>query len=828
MNHPRQRPALSTIEPLESRIAPAVILAFTDNVDQDQVKLISNKALTATVTYAPNGSPAAIVLSGAGLDGANVTTVVTRSATGDGLVNIGGIFAQGLDLGAVTVSGDLGKIVCGNAGSPLPGLKSLKARSMGLFGTVTQGGGDLYSEVTGDAGSIAIARDVVGANWNITGSAKSIQIGGDLRGTADGYSGRLMANSFGTVRIGGDLVAGAGDESAKIAATKNLGKLTIGGSMIGAIDLSPDPNTAQIFVGGDAGPIFIGRDLVGAVSEERAIAILGKAGAITVGGSILGGAGKHSGSIVLSGDAGAIKIGRDLHGGDGEFSASILVTGKVGGFSVGRDVRGGSGKYMNGPTIMQVAFASSTGPVKIGGAVVGGTGIGSAVLNLGTGAPSLTVGGSIIGGGAPLAPGFSGVGAGAISTGNTPSVTIGGSLSGGQYNGGNLILISCTKLTIKGSLVGSNVIDVNTIGDALLRVTGNLGTGFIGGSVIGPGAGSFGSSTIEIKGSLGTLQIAGSLVGGAGVSSGEISVFGDAKAIKVGASLDAGTGFRSGNIKVGGRLSTVQIGGSVETTVTASSLGAVKIGGDVFGGLAALTTGFDAITVGGSLYANSSQTTITAKTTLGAVKIGGSLFGASSGANGILFARQAGNIAVGGAIVANGANAPILSFGGGVGAITVGGDVRGPVGGNSLLLFGTSNLTTQGFASLFVKGSVANVFIASGLNPNLFNATNPNSTVGPVTVLGNWTASTLSAGIARGADMLAGTIDDGPVPAAKLARIAAITIGGQVFGSAAAGDHFGFIACNIGPVKIGGVTYQPGAVPIELSPISGDVTIRVV
>jgi hypothetical protein len=61
---------------------------------------------------------------------------------------------SGIDLGVVTVKGDLGKILCGDGNADKPALKSLSVRSMGVFGTATQNGGDLLSFLTGDVGSI--------------------------------------------------------------------------------------------------------------------------------------------------------------------------------------------------------------------------------------------------------------------------------------------------------------------------------------------------------------------------------------------------------------------------------------------------------------------------------------------------------------------------------------------------------------------------------------------------------------------------------------------------------------------------------------------------
>jgi hypothetical protein len=63
----------------------------------------------------------------------------------------------------------------------------------------------------------------------------------------------------------------------------DLGKLTIRGSLFGALDAVGDPATGQILVMGKAGPIKIGRDVFGAVSEQKALDLRGDAGAITIG-----------------------------------------------------------------------------------------------------------------------------------------------------------------------------------------------------------------------------------------------------------------------------------------------------------------------------------------------------------------------------------------------------------------------------------------------------------------------------------------------------------------------------------------------------------------
>jgi hypothetical protein len=78
--------------------------------------------------------------------------------------------------------------------------------------------------------------------------------------------------------------------------------------------------------------------------------------------------------------------------------------------------------------------------------------------------------------------------------------------------------------------------------------------------------------------------------------------------------------------------------------------------------------------------------------------------------------------------------------------------------------------------------------------------------IGAVTVLGNWVGSNLAAGVIAGADALFGTDDDALISPANplVARIASIVIKGSVAGTAAAGDHFGFVAEEIGAFRAAG------------------------
>jgi hypothetical protein len=113
---------------------------------------------------------------------------------------------------------------------------------------------------------------------------------------------------------------------------------------------------------------------------------------------------------------------------------------------------------------------------------------------------------------------------------------------------------------------------------------------------------------------------------------------------------------------------------------------------------------------------------------------------------------------------------------------------------------------------------------------------NGHAQIGAITVNGNWTASSIVAGVKTSANsnhpLLFGNADDSILPAGAssvFSRIASIVIKGEVHGTAAGGDHFGFVAKQIGSVKIGTVKYDLAknatAAPIEIGDTS-DFTIR--
>lgn len=97
----------------------------------------------------------------AGVAGTTIITKAVRSATngGDGFAALGQIDATGIDIGLVTIDGDLGRILAGDATTTTQGLGALTVHSMGRFGTFT-GATNLDSSINGALLSLKSKTDV--------------------------------------------------------------------------------------------------------------------------------------------------------------------------------------------------------------------------------------------------------------------------------------------------------------------------------------------------------------------------------------------------------------------------------------------------------------------------------------------------------------------------------------------------------------------------------------------------------------------------------------------------------------------------------------------
>ncbi len=155
-----------------------------------------------------------------------------------------------------------------------------------------------------------------------------------------------------------------------------------------------------------------------------------------------------------------------------------------------------------------------------------------------------------------------------------------------------------------------------------------------------------------------------------------------------------------------------------------------------------------------------------------------------------------------------------LAVGGRLGSASIGGNVEGA----TISALGVFNPTKAADAlaigSVKIGGNVSNAQILAGYD-RTGAAINADASIGEVRIGRDWIASNLIAGASAGADGLFGTDDDALISGgnAIVARIASIIIEGTASGTAAADDHFGFVAEQIAAFQAGGtkLALTPGA-----------------
>ncbi len=396
-------PMISSLELLESRIAPAVLLSHRvvlySDVDGDTVTVTFSKPILTAATFASGltfvDSPAradgsipqtlakislvdmAVESGGLALD-ISVDAVPSLLHGGNGHVNVGAIDAltrgssHNVDLGVVRVRGDLGVIEAGDFNLDTPGLRVLVADS---FGVASPG---VKSEVIGPVNAIKVGGDFLGY-FQQTGRKTmvigSVEIGGAL-GVAHGVAnaGRIeVPGSIGTLRVGGGIIGGDGTSSGVVKVRFDIGTMELGGSLAGG---SGD-SSAQILVGRN----------------------LGTVGGVAIHGSVVGGSGFSNAYISVSKFLGETSLDGSLVGGSGVVSATISAGAGSGDIHIGGSIMGGSGQFTAYLSVATRDYLGAT--ISVAGSIVGGAGEGSGEVVLGN-ADSIIVGGDLLGGSAPF------------------------------------------------------------------------------------------------------------------------------------------------------------------------------------------------------------------------------------------------------------------------------------------------------------------------------------------------------------------------------------------------------------------------------------------
>jgi hypothetical protein len=772
----------SRVEILETRIAPASI-TFTD-VDGLTVTITSNKGSAAQLTQV-----AILVAEGAGQElqelrlndlpnvfkGANIS-IVKGTLDDSQLVNVGFINAEGIDLGKLTIDGDLGRIIAGDNNSSTLATKKLIVGSLGVQGLNTQAaGGDLASKFRGRLGSLAVGGDfkdasllvlgvdpdpdeIVNTKADARGSIGNIVIDGNLIGGADAKSGSIYAKgSIGNITVNGSVLGGDGEFSASITSERKMGKVTIAGGIEGGLVESAN----------FSGRIFSSRSM----------------GSVNITGSLDGGGGTESGSVLALGGIGNVTILGDMNGGDGLKSGTVGAGGEIGKITIGSDANGGNITGGAGEQSGGLLSGGSMKAVKIFGDIVGGSEIFSGSITSAGKIASLFVDGSIMGG--------SGEQSGAIGSSLAlGAVNVLGDLVGGDgKNSGNIIsTTSIDSVTIERSVIGGAGELSGAIGCVRTLGPVDIGIDLLGGLNLNSGVILAGERMVSVN-------VDGVVKGSTGINSGIIDSAGEIGSITVGELIGGGS-FNSGTIHAAQRLASVTIeedieGGSGQDSamITAGSIGSVVVKGDVLQGSGQRTSSI------------------------------------------IAFQGSINSIDVDGAVVLISPQREVLnilqiSAGDGIDTATFG------------ALAGIPGLTEgyitarNSIGSLTVENSASYFQIFSGYATNLEPA-NSRARIDSVTIgttgLGNIQGIDIVAGVFS-RDGQFGTEDDSPIlPFSKdaVSRIGAVVVKGNIVATTTQ-NLYGIVAGRIDSVSIGGnaLPLTPGLDFIQLPP--GDVAIELV
>jgi hypothetical protein len=623
----------ASIEPLESRIAPATLspsgrsVTYIDG-DGDNVTVTISKGafLLTDFTFGPSATGIAgreqleaLDISGVALlDGASLSITAVPSATsgGDGTVSVGYIDATGIDLGTVVVRGDLGAIDAGDARLSDGGIKSLSVFSLGGEGTLT-GAPDLVSNIVGSVGTLRVVSDIVSAQVSITGinaGLGSLIVGGSIVGGSAEDSGAVSAaGTISVVKIGGDLFGGSGARSGNVVGGK-LGTVSLGGSIYGGAGA----DSGQVFAVDTISTVSVGGDLSGGDGAGSGLISADAITSLTLGGTIAGGFGDASGRIEVGGHLAKLRLGGSLIGGSPlsvglNQSGTIFVGGKLTSAVIGGDVRGGSSA--TGLDTIETGYlqADSIGAMTIGGSLIGGSDNGGTLIDSGTvralGAiGSLTIKGDISGGDSSGASGATN-GSGYVEAKRLLAMTVHGSV----FAGADASLLSNSgairagsdigTLLVRGSLEGSaeHPVVISALGqptptatvDLAMRSITVLGrvwhSAILAGystEVSGPGHDVFGTP-VNADAQIGTVRVGGDWIASdliAGLDTGGDGFFGDVDDEKIAIAgvtggRDTAAISRIASIVIGARVLGESGSGSERNGFGAQFVGSMRVGG---------------------------------------------------------------------------------------------------------------------------------------------------------------------------------------------------------------------------------------------------------
>jgi hypothetical protein len=383
----------------------------------------------------------------------------------------------------------------------------------------------------------------------------------------------------------------------------------------------------------------------------------------------------------------------------------------------------------------------------------------------------------------------------------------------GQQGNGN------REANIQGDV--SVLLVKHNLQDSNFHVTGNLGSVFVGGSVIGGDAAGDGQIFASLD--LGRVTVQQDLRGGNGDYTGFVGAGRNVGSVSVGGSVYGGKGVYSGDIYAAfyadGRIDKVTVGGSVVGGAGGGSgliggqneifsghkisLGTVVIGKDLVGGSGSSagqvwTGSLDRLTIKGSLVGGSNFDT--GKIEVNApdadnqgaiISILGGVYGGAGQNSGFVYFSTAGidALTIGGSLIGGSGDRSGQVVTGSLGRLNLHGDVRGGSGPDTGRVIVTGSIT-----SVVVGGSVVGGDVAGA--GRIFASLD----IGQVTIKhdlrgadGTYSGS-VGAGVNLGSVSVGGSVyggsgnNSGNIYAAVSSdgRIDMVTVGGSVVGGAGA------------------------------------------
>ncbi len=773
--------------------------------------------------------------------GSITKTVITGSIIGNAGERSGIIFTS-QSFGTVSIGGDLK----GDVGLDSGQIKGQGAKTVFIGGSVVEGAADRSGTISiaGGVQKLTVLGSIDGGGGPFSGHVGVLGhlgvavIGSDpltnaISGSTAVNSGQVIAKSIGSISVTGSVVGGTGANSGSISTSdggigtvKILGSLVGGGNQFtGAVTVSALNPLLGIGTVDITGDIQGGSNIRSGIVQVQTGA--GGIGLLKVGGSIEGGAGGTSGSggVMLKGTLAKASVNGDITGGENAAGSQngFVSAGTIGTFLLGGDLIGNDATFSG-----RIDSDGSITSLVIKGKIEGGAGESSGAISADGRIATLKVGTN------PLTDGIlggSGNRSAFIEAAGIGRATIIGSMVGDGPQSGSINILSggIGQFLLNGDLDGS----VGGDDAALIKLqSGAIGTLTITGELIG-GASINTGAIVTVDAGIGKLKIGGGITGGAGLFSGTIDSAGGITDFFSGASVTGGGGFRSGTIHAQGDITKLTImgdlkGGSEDSSGSIRSenggLGTARITGDIVGlvtGAGNSTAMLDfsfgnigKVTIGGKLIGGGIELAQTRENTGGirAINIGSVIVsGIEAGAN------LAGNLTNSGFIRADGQ----------LKSLTVLGDVVGNTSAQlvKVMISGLGQLkptatTDLAIGSVKIGGDASYLEILGGFssNNNGIDGDRRGAQIGTVTVGGDWEGGSIAAGISK-VGLSFGLLTNTSIPDAntgagtRISKIASIVIKGNTIETPAGGDFFGFVAQQLGSVKINGAN-----VPLTAGP----------